>query len=532
MKSVFTISALLLVAFCAPPLAVAQDEAVVIEGAHVVTMTDVAGVLSHRDRSLVAERSGRVFSWDEGVPVRWTALEGPILGVAAAGDNAIVFSRAGYTVLDWDTLETLDSGGFEGLALCAGGDAAWFWDYEGEEIWLASRRGIEEFPVDLVPYSRANCSATPNEFALVWDDGIDAALLDSRGGFQIAEWTSNGLPVAAWGGEWHITLPSPWSATSTCDDVTLASGGCAELTHDSLRQFLGPARPQIEDARIVRNGLVVQDPAGWTIVVPQSPPLSIRFSGNTIGLSDGPEPAALVCTGLEPRRLIARDVLTGADLDSVEVSRCPDSLRRVSGRILIDAGAELVVWNEVSREFISQTVDQVSAYSIDTEWSSACAGPAWTVRSPRGRWLGPSCEPLSAVDIRSGGAQAGVAVCRNEQLLTAFRLDGAGTSTEDLIGSCEDAFTTVTIEPTRAGESGPLRIAGSSLFVDLGDSELQFEFAGRDFLVHDGARLWASDTLWDRVIWAAEGDLRTLRDRRSQDVWDPDILRDASRQWN
>lgn len=510
----------------------AQDEPLQIDDARIVTMSDVAGLLTNQDETFVAERSGRFFVWSDGVPTRWGALDGPIVGVAASGDDIIVYSRSAFTVLDAGTLDTVETGTYDGLALCNGGDAAWFWDEDSTTIQLASRSGVSEFAVETVPYSRANCAATPHEFALVWDDGIDAALLDSRGHFQTAEWVSNGLPVASWDGEWHITLPSPWSATSTCDDVTLASGGCTALSHDSLRQFLGPALPQLEDARLVRNGLVVQDRSGWTVVVPQSPPTLIRFSGRTIGLTDGPEPAAIVCTGLAPHRLIARDALTGAELDSVGVSRCPDSLRRVSGRVLVDAGNEVVVWNDVSREFLAQIVDAPSAYSVVTEWSNACAAEAWSVRSPHGRWFGPSCTPLSLVDVRERGAQAGVGICSETGLIDAFRLDGASLPTGELVGSCEDSFTVREEESDASSEQDPLRIEENRLFVDVGDSSIILEFAGRYLLVHDQTRIWASDALWSRVIWTAEGRHRSLRDRGSSEVWDLSIIRDASRDWN
>jgi hypothetical protein len=154
------------------------------------------------------------------------------------------------------------------------------------------------------------------------------------------------------------------------------------------------------------------------------------------------------------------------------------------------------------------------------------------VQSTVGRWLGPSCAPLQLVDIRESGAQAGIAVCGNGVLIDALRLDGARLGTDDLLGSCDDSFSVRTTEVARESTDGPLRIEGSRIFVDLGDSELVLEFAGDQLLANDGARIWASEGLWSRVIWSADGELRSLRDRTSADVWAPSILQDASQNWN
>lgn len=520
------VSAAAAAAVATPHLALGQDAPeITIADATILTMRDVVGTVT-TDTSVVAgESDGRIVRWEDGLPVAWVRLGVPIRALAAAGEDVIAVGTDVYFVLSPETLRVVDEGSVDGFTACNGGESVWYWPPEATEIRYADASGVRSFAVEDVPYSRARCSLGPESSALVWDDGIDAILLASDGTSLRSPWASQGLPLGAWDGSWQVSAPSPWSAVSTCDDVTLASNSCAAGSPEALAPLIGPVPRRVADARVVRNGIVMQDSAGWSVVVGTRPPSVIRFDHRTLGLTGGPAPAAIVCEAL-PTRLVARDVLTGAALDSVEIGGCPNGLRRVSGRVIAQHRDEMAVWDDVSQVFVARQV-ATGSLQVSERWSRVCAGPSWTVERRGERIIGPSCAPLVLADVSAAdGSLVALAVCENGSLAGGLRTDGSALDVSALDGSCDDGFRLPSVPGTER-EAGGVRIVDGRVVVSTESGDVVVQPVGDAILVHDVDSIWASGSIWDRVVWAAGDTVHSLRDPRTRAVWDEAILRDS-----
>lgn len=499
---------------------------VIVSDAAIVTMRDVVGTVAVDGAVVAAEHGGRLVVWQDGLPTGWARLDGHVDALGAAGSQIIAVGHDNYWIVDPTTLGVIRVGEVDGHTACTGGASVWYWSHDSGAVHYADASGVMTFPVADSPYSRARCSLGPESAALVWDDGIEAVLLASDGTSLRSDWSSQGLPVGAWDGSWQIALPSPWSAVATCDDVTLRTDSCEDVSPGALAPFLGPIQRRVTDARIVRNGVVLQDGAGWTVVAGTTPPSVIRFDHRTLGLTEGPAPAAIVCEAL-PTRLVARDVLTGAALDTVEISECPVGLRSRSGRVVAQHREEVAVWDDVARVFVSRQADSFSL-RVAEGWATACAGPAWTVVRDDERLIGPTCSRLELVDITAADGTIGaLAVCEDGELATALRPDGGRADISSLAGTCETGFR----PPVRtAGEGvarGGVEVTDGRVVLAGASGQLVLQTAGDAVLLFDEDSIWASGTVWDRVVWSDGPSVRSLRDPLSEFVWDESILRDA-----
>lgn len=472
---------------------------------------------------------GLVIRWQAGTPVAFHQFPGAT-DLALDGETVVLAAADGLLWLD-DTLTVSRSQPADGFAPCRGASALWAWDTDANQVRFISPDGERTVAVESPPLGDASCTWTDGAAALAWHDGSDAIAVTTGGEHLQAPWDTDAPPRAIPSrAGWTLSERAPAHAAGVCDGAS-ADGWlqCASPSPVVAERLLAPSPRAITAGLTFDGGVVFGGPAGWARVSLQdATPDVALFDDPLVGVIASPTATVFTCS---LGRLSARDVTTGDVLSEIAVESCPARLRMVSTRAVFHCGSTDAVWDTESAAFVARAADSDDArFEVRSSWSAPCGEIATEVVTASGeRVFGPVCGGLQlAAMVDADGRELGAALCREGEG-PAFALDRFGAEREPPIAdNCDAAIrvaATTESDPVLARDAlRTLRQTPHGALLRTPTERVSITWYDTGVSLATPDTIWASDVLWDQLVWSRGGSTFRLTDAETAAVWRPAVL--------
>lgn len=511
----------------APPTTLAARDSDII-GARALGHRSVLDLVASGSTVTSLGDGGLVIRWVDRVPVAFHRFPGAT-DLAFDGDTVVLAAADGLLWLD-DALAVTRSEPADGFAPCRGATALWAWDTDTSQVRYISPDGDQTVQTDTPPLGDASCTWTDGAAALAWHDGADAVAVTTGGEHLQAPWDTEAPPRAVPSrAGWTLAQRPPTDAARVCDGASTSGWlPCASPSPEQAENLLAPSPREVTAGITFEGGVVFGGPSGWARVTLAPTPDVTLFDTPLVGAIATPTPTVFTCAdGV----LDARDAVSGDSLSRVDVQACPARLRVVSGRAVFHCGATDAVWDTAATAFVAHTAESDDArFEVRSAWSAACGEVATEVVTTSGeRVFGPVCGALELAPlIDADGRDLGAALCRHGEG-PAFALDRFGAEREPPVANdCANAIRVAAVadtDPVLARDAlRTLRQTPEGALFHTPTERVAITWYDEGVVLASSDTLWASESLWSRIVWTQGGPTFRLTDAATSSVWRPTVL--------